>query len=87
MRLAPPGQEGWLRHQEKAAIASLTPQTGWWFKHREKDPQSDGQERQPQTGFEVVEQPPRLRQLGMLRDFFLIWRSHPSWPGGARPPV
>jgi len=32
--LAPPGQEGWLRHQEKVAIASLTPQTGWLFKHR-----------------------------------------------------
>src|SRR5215510_14560992 len=30
--LAPPGQEGWMRHQEKVAIASLTPQTGWLFK-------------------------------------------------------
>src|SRR5215510_3644681 len=29
--LAPPGQEGWLRHQEKSRDSSLTPQTGWWF--------------------------------------------------------
>ena len=35
--IAPPGQEGRLRQQEKVALATLTPQTGWWFKVREKD--------------------------------------------------
>ena len=31
-RIAPPGQEGWLRDQENAALATETAQTGWWLK-------------------------------------------------------
>ena len=37
-----------MRHQEKVAIASSTPQTGWWFKIKSA----------------VLEQPPRLRGFG-----------------------
>jgi hypothetical protein len=31
MRIAPPGQEGWTRHQEKVAKLPFVEQTGWWF--------------------------------------------------------
>jgi len=31
-RIAPPGQEGCLRHQENDAAATLKPETGWWLK-------------------------------------------------------
>jgi len=34
--IAPPGQEGWLRHQEKSREATSTAQTGWWFKFMKK---------------------------------------------------
>ena len=29
--IAPPGQEGWTRHQEKYREAPLMERTGWWF--------------------------------------------------------
>ena len=30
INIAPPGQEGWTRHQEKYREASLMERTGWW---------------------------------------------------------
>jgi len=29
--IAPPGQEGWTRHQENVAKHPIMERTGWWF--------------------------------------------------------
>jgi hypothetical protein len=29
--IAPPGQEGWTRHQENVAKLPIMERTGWWF--------------------------------------------------------
>ena len=66
--IAPPGQEGWTRHQEKYREASLDGADGVVVQD-------------PQKCFEP-EPPPRLRRFGCSA-FSSYWRSHPSWPGGA----
>ena len=67
--IAPPGQEGWTRHQEKYREASFDG--------------ADGVVVQDQTET-FSEPPPRLRRFGCFA-LSSYWRSHPSWPGGAMP--
>ena len=69
--IAPPGQEGWTRHQEKYREASFDGADGVVV----QDQTENVVEPEPQP-------PPRLRRFGCFA-LSSYWRSHPSWPGGA----
>jgi len=67
--IAPPGQEGWLRHKEKIAIATSAPQTGWWINHKQR------------ILFSNLTYHPASHAEVASRN--LLMAQHPSWPGGA----
>jgi len=66
--IAPPGQEGWTRHQEKYREATFDG--------------ADGVVVQVQRDSVGLGPPPRLRDFLLLPRHFLI-AQHPSWPAGA----
>ena len=68
--IAPPGQEGWTRHQEKYREASFNG--------------ADEVVVQAQQKRFCPEPPPRLRRFGSFA-LSSYWRSHPSCPGGDGP--
>src|SRR6185436_3447115 len=74
--IAPPGQEGWLRHQEKSRAATLAAQTGWWFSEilfvtsPEPSLRASQMEIACLIFYKGLDRPPRLRRCCGFATFF-----------------